>query len=362
MGEIWWLQVSNARRLIFSVLDVLKTGKSVTACLPVNLPYPNTFEEVIKRQLMYNFPNMELVKIDLAQEDITEVGMYMLKKYCKEAKRVRYRGGKSIAAFLAESKDIVFHSRYFWVKNILDDKISEWLDFINDYNKNLADGLSPAFFILETHNEDILKQTKGAVVGISFDAAISDYDKYAFCTSIAAENSCKLSIRDYLGQLVASVTGEDVELCAECVAKSKEFLEDPIGTIEDIVATRTRSNGMDFDFTLEKEKMEEKVWTAQIRTVFPVVERARIKFIKTYFAQLNDVVLRKSIRVGSEIAETPYDLELGTMIYLAGQNMLSMPRADYEKLDMYRNARNDMAHQTVMDFNRVDRILSTKIY
>lgn len=361
MGELWWEQVSNAKRLIETIVKKLTEGKSVIACLPDNLPYPKVFEKIVKNKLTYMFSSMELVEIDLESDPIENVGVYMLNRFCKQTKRIQYRGSKTVATFLAESSDIVFHNRYFWIKNIQNEEtMQEWVDFINDYNKHLADKLDRAVFILETNNEDLLKFAKGFVAGQSFDAEISDYDRYAFCTAIAADTNCKLSMRDYLGQLVASIAGEDVELCAECMARSKDFLSNPINALKNIQATKSRSNDQIFDIPLDKNSLEEKIWIAQIRTVFPVVERARVKYIKTYFEQLTRIISTNNIKVANEVVKNPYDLELGTLIYLCGINQLMIPTSEYDKIKMYRDARNDMAHQIPMNYASVERILSSK--
>ena len=360
MGELWWQQISNARRFIETVIGSVKDGKNIILYLPETMPYMDTFHQVVEDKLRENFAQKTLKEIDLCFEEITNVGEYMLQSFCKKAKRLQYRGTKTIGAFLGQSEDIVFHERCFWVHNIPVEKLEEWVQFINDYSQNLKPELSPAVFILDCEDEAQLKAARGTVVPVSFNASISDYDKYAFCTIIAAENSCKHSMRDYLGQLASSCCSDDVEFAALCVDAGQEFLSDPIGTMYRVTDGIYRSNGKPFDIK-SPEVIKEKIWTAQVRTLFPVIESARIKLINAYKEQLISILKSKDMKNASGASiESPYDVEIGTMVYMVGKHQLYLPSSEYEKLDLLRTVRNNLAHINITEYALVDRIMALK--
>lgn len=361
MGEIWWQQISNANKLITEIADAAKQGTSVLLYLPDRLPYPFTFKNTVKERLSYIFADRDLNEIDLNETDVPDVPAYFLRKYCKEAIRYKYRGTQSVGEFLATQSGVTLHRRYFWVHNIGEEQLKNWVDFINDYARHIPSDRPKPYFILEVQDDKQLKLAKGAVTGLSFNDIISDYDKYAFCTIIATDNSIKSQVRDYLGQLVACMVKDDVELCGACIKSYKEFLENPVSTLTSIVSNTMRSDDRMFEINTDIDAINETIWTAQIRTIFPLVEKARIRFIKQHHQELSEIIATREIILDNKIVDDPYQLELGTLIYICGMHYLIIPQAEYNSLNMYRNARNDMAHMRVMEYSQVQKILEAEI-
>ena len=61
-------------------------------------------------------------------------------------------------------------------------------------------------------------------------------------------------MRPYLAEVVSSVCGDDVELCAACVLRGMEFLSLPDQTINDIIESCHRSDGERYFFNKSKEE------------------------------------------------------------------------------------------------------------
>lgn len=59
----------------------------------------------------------------------------------------------------------------------------------------------------------------------------------------SSETRCKEYLRPYLAEVVSSVCGDDVELCAACVLRGMDFLSSPVQTINDVIESGHRSDG-----------------------------------------------------------------------------------------------------------------------
>ena len=178
---------------------------------------------------------------------------------------------------------------------------------------------------------------------------------------IAAENACKASLRDYLGQLASSCCADDVELAALCVAEGEKFLSDPIYVLKKITENFNRSNGESFNKCIDSDELEKNIWIAQVRTLFPVVESMRTKYIAAYMEQIKAAMMSSKIKTpfGTAI-ENPYDIEIGTLIYMIGSGMISMSQSEYKKLDTLRIVRNNLAHMLPSEYSFVEQVLALK--
>ena len=125
-------------------------------------------------------------------------------KYCKRETRAKYRYGVSYAQFLGKCQETVLNDRYVWVSDIPDEKVTKWLDFVSEYQKNVQDK-TPGIFILEVHNDVMNRKSKKGIRSLGFEQNIGAYDKYAFCALASSETNCKEFLRPYLAEAVASV-------------------------------------------------------------------------------------------------------------------------------------------------------------
>ena len=67
----------------------------------------------------------------------------------------------SYAQFLGKCQETVLNDRYVWVSDIPDEKVTKWLDFVSEYQKNVQDK-TPGIFILEVHNDAMNRKAKGS--------------------------------------------------------------------------------------------------------------------------------------------------------------------------------------------------------
>ena len=353
MDKVWWNHITKAHKFIEDIVSSAMEGKSVILSLPENAPWRNTLMELVEEQFKReNFKN--------AFEDIVcpdeEVGLFLLNKYCKKEKRASYRYGITYAEFLGQCDDIVLNDRYIWVHDIPENKCEEWLNFIVEYNKNVKEK-TPAIFILEVHENSFINKARKGIRKLSFNKNINAYDRFAFCALTAGDsNSCKEYLCQYFAELVASVCKDDIELCAECVRKGNQFLQNPEETLKQIISESSRSDGKKFTYSQTSEELKTLIWEAQLKNIFPVIEKYRSYFVKKYNDNIR-MALPISNSYGQKVI-TPEEVEIGILIYVVGIGSIHLNNyCEYQKLERMRDARNKLAHLKTLDFDSVDQIL-----
>lgn len=351
MDKLWWNSITKARRFIEDVVEAAVQEKSIVLALPENVPWRNTLMQIIEDELKQANPEKSFDMINCPED---EVGKFLLDKYCKKEKKATYRLTTTYAAFLGKSEDIVLNDRYVWVENIPEKKYSEWINFINDYNKNLG-SKSPAIFILETSDENIVNSTKKGISKIVFDQKIDTYDKFTFCALISSDNKCSEILRPYLVELVSAVCNEDIELCAECIREGSKFLSDPVGTINDIRSVSFRSDGREFIFSKTLEEVNILIWETQLKHIFPAIERYRNNFIRR-FRYMIEPKLPLNNPYG-EPYQKPEEVEIGTLLYLVNSSEIYLKTKELDMLARFRDARNTIAHLGILELPEMEFLL-----
>jgi len=334
--------------------DIVKTaveGRSIMLSLPDDVPWRNTLLELVEEQLKLENPKNAFECIRCPEE---EAGIFLLNQYCREERRATYRYGMTYAAFLGKCEDIVLNDRYIWVYDIPNNKYAEWLNFILDYNRNVTKK-TPAIFILEIKDRNFANKDFKGIRKISFDQNIGAYDKFAFCILAATDHTCREYMRPYLAELVSSICREDIELCAECVNEGNLFLENPVEVINQITSAKYRSDGEPYSFSQTDEEIKKQIWETQLKNVFPVIEKYRSYFITKYRKAIMEAL--PIMNSSGESVTNPEDVEIGTLVYMAGNGKMILSSKEYEELGHFREARNRLAHLNILDLPMVDMIM-----
>ena len=351
MEKLWWNHITKAHKFIEDIVAAALEGTSIILSLPANVPWRNTLLELVESQLKLGNPKNSFEVLKCPEE---EAGLFLLNKYCRKERRAAYRYGVTYAEFLGQCGDTVLNDRYVWVTDIPEAKYEEWLEFVITYQKSVTKK-TPAVFILEINDMSFAKRAKKGIKKLIFDQNIGAYDKFAFSALAATENSCRDYMRPYLAELAATICSDDIELCAECVCMGNTFMKEPSNTISSMMKERCRSNGDAYQFSKTDDEIKRLVWETQLKSVFPVIEKFRGHFIEKYDSQI-----KKALPISNSYGENvtvPEDVEIGTLLYMAGCGAISVSSWEYEELQQYRNARNKLAHLDILDLDAVDSIL-----
>lgn len=352
MDKIWWNQITRAHKFLMDIVNAAAEGKSVVIVLPDQVPWRETLIDLIRDELSIEDPQRSYKEISGPEK---EVGRYLLERFCSEEKRADYRLGMTYADFLGKSDDIVLNDRYIWVNDLDQKKLDEWIAFIADYKKALGNR-KPGVFLLEVNDKLTIRNLRKGISLIRFDNTISAYDRFAFCTLASSDNTCKESIRPYLAEMVSAICREDIELAAVCVSKGTSFLKNPLSVIQEIREECLRSDGTAFSYSKTESEIDYIIWETQLKTLFPLIEKYRMEFIKKYQKAIEKCLPVKNSN--GEDVTVPQDAELGLLLYLIGRGQLDITQAEYKEIVFYRNCRNSLAHLTTISWDDAQTILS----
>ena len=162
-------------------------------------------------------------------------------------------------------------------------------------------------------------------------------------------------INTYLSELVANVAGNDIELAAECINHYKSFLENPLAFIRMVTEEKARSNGEPFSYSKNADEVKHLIWLSQIKTVYPYLEEYREEFVQKHYNAIS-----KQLPIQASYGETyddPKDVELGTLMYMVGNGIITISTSEYEKLKKYKEARNKLSHLTILNISEITDLL-----
>lgn len=351
MDQIWWERVPNALAFTEEIIDCLVNEKSVLIQHHDSLPWQDTFEETVVNRVKQQNASKTFVSIT----NESSPGAYLLRECCKAEVRAQYRPSKSYATFLAETNDIVLHNRYFWVTLQNTDELEAWLDFVSEYVRTRNKKAEPAVFILDWQGKAVTAKKKG-VTPFSFESCIGDYDRVVFAMLASSKVQENAFLRNYLAELVSNVVGNDIELYTECIHRYKAFLRDPYETAMDCVSSSLRSDYAPFAFQKSPSQVDDDIWLTQIKTIYPVVEAFRGQFVRKHSSEIQKRLPFTS-SYGEEYTD-PNDVELGTLMFMAGNGHLHLSKAEYDQLYMFKEARNTLSHLGRLSLDEIQALIT----
>ena len=90
-------------------------------------------------------------------------------------------------------------------------------------------------------------------------------------------------LRQYLAEAgFILLLPDDAELACACIKRGRIFLEDPVKTIASIRKETFRSDGTAFWPDISEKQIAERMWEAQIKVVFPIIEKQRSIIVERY--------------------------------------------------------------------------------
>lgn len=350
MDQVWWNKVTNAVRFTENISESINSGYSVILQLPEYVPWYAAMKEIVKTTVTCDNSTRAFNE---TVDQGTEPGEYLISKYCKQEVRAHYRPSFGYSGFLAKTEDITLNQSILWVRGADTNQVRKWHSFITDYNKALGKKKMGGLFVIEAMDVSSIRETKGVKI-ISYDAYIENYDNYVFNMLAAAELKESKLFKQYLSETVSGMFPDDVEFASHCISKGRGFLENPIQNIEEIIDERKRSDGSFFELKYTEKELQESLWEAQIKILFPLIEKHRSAIITKYKKQIEPLLPIKAA-YGEEFTEVS-EVELGTIAFLVTTGEINVDQHDRHKIHLLRDVRNTLAHIGVVSQKEVDEL------
>lgn len=350
MDQVWWNKVTNAVRFTENISESINSGYSVILQLPEYVPWYATMMEIVSTFVTRDNSTRAFNE---TVDQGTEPGEYLINKYCKQEVRAHYRPSIGYPGFLAQTEDITLNQSILWVSGADTDQVKKWHSFITDYNKALGKNKTGGLFVIEARDVSFIRETKGIKI-ISYDEYIEDYDNYVFNMLAAAELKESKLFKQYLSEAVSSMFPDDVEFASLCISKGRSFLENPMQCIEEIIDENMRSDGSCFELKYSEKELQESLWEAQIKILFPLIEEHRNAITTKYKKQIEPLLPIKAA-YGEEFNEVS-EVELGTIAFLVSIGEISPDQNDRHKIHLLKDVRNTLAHIGVVEQKDVDEL------
>lgn len=341
----WWDCIPNAVRFISEATNKLKQ-RSVILLIPEDIPW---FSNLLERISYHLCSPDRYVKQLLADEQ--EPGKFVLESFCKPELRNAYRSAIGYPKFLAQhDSESEMCGCYAVITNVTEDNVLDWAKFISEYEHFHKSGSMRCIFLL-IYKSDKPLPANVPITTIRWSEYIQHYDCYMYALlQVSCMNQSK-EIKEYLAEIISSVSKNDAELTSELVKYGTRCASDLQAVLKDISQNAIRSTGEEFEIPLADEQLRSIIWTAQIKIVFPIIERYRNSLIDSLSSSF-DKEFRFTTVYGCE--KTDYrELELGELIHLNSQKMLSLTPTQLTTASFYNKCRNTIAHFDTISFEDV---------
>lgn len=352
MDEIWWNKVTNAAHFLEIIVDNIQNNQSVLLHLPKNVPWYTTMQEMVSNEVIRENSTRSYKAIMDVGDD---PGEHLFNEFCKPEKRAHYRPAIGYPEFLAKSDDIPLNQYILWVYGADAGQAKKWYTFVEKYNKALGKNKQGCLFIIETSDEINFQEKKGIRI-VSYEKNIEYYDNYLFNMLVASTLKESAIFKQYLSEAVTLMIPDDVELSAICVSKGREFLNFPVDALNKIIEENIRSDGNDFVMKTTEKQLSERLWEAQIKVIFPLIEKQRSTIIAKYKKDIESLLPVKAA-YGEEFSEAS-QVEIGTIAYLISCGKINVDKEDIKRVTVLKKARNTLAHIGTLTQDEVDGILA----
>ena len=111
-------------------------------------------------------------------------------------------------------------------------------------------------------------------------------------------------------------------------------------------------------------EINHRIWSAQVQTLFPLIELERIELISKYQEEIQEALDQEATYQYGEELTDPIEVELGTMCYLMARRRsdylysLYIPdESDRERIHFLHECRNRLAHAETCTVEQVSALL-----
>ena len=347
--QLWWDVVSGALQTAKKIKDALNLGRPVVLYSNHDIPWRDTLINGICDFLSsagYNCADRILPPESTPESLIQD-----------QNAKDRYRPqnhGKNLQGFLREYNQL--KERLYWIQRPKNTKV--WLDFLRNWKPGSPDD---GLFIVETEYTQAMPKLKSTIETVDYSRIVDSYDIAIFSgiifSEIAEEEGRPITVdgKRYAATLAAELCSGNAQIAADFTARYN-LQTDPIETLYLVC---------DFDIG-SAEGLKRKLWTAQTRTLFPILEIKRVELIEKYRAKL-EAALEQYRQKGKPIQQrdpndTRLKIEVEDVDMLELNTIAKMGYAagipEYENIDTLAECRNLLSHLNTINPQDVAFLLS----
>lgn len=375
-SNFWWKNVTGANYIVREVTETLLANKAAILNVPYDLPWRHDMRAEVENTYKPNAESSYVIidQIDDADDrtETVSVGTFLLRRNGQKREIIngyRDRAGKSIQDYLIANG--VLKDRIIWVKGLDIKRAKEWIAFVEKYQSKAA---KEGLFVLEVPG-GIGNSSYDNIHVIRYSDYVSDYDVQLLNSFILSEDKgLSEEWKQYISNVAAKLCGTDAELSEWLINNTNFKKMDPIAAIGRMsicpeFEQRGKTDGSAHVLALyrsgNKKELERRVWSSQIRTLFPIIEFEKQEIVSENYEAIKRALTVHDYKQYEKTITDPYDLEIGSLYYLtthrdvSGGYMLYLPDEDLrERISFLRDCRNALAHSHCCSPDEVSKLLS----
>lgn len=373
--DFWWNNITGPHVVVSRVANALLENNMVVLRVPSDLPWRHAMRSAIHTSFQEKSDSYDIViePVDISDDnpEQLEPGRFILQRFASSTINKGYRehSKTSIQDYISVKK--VIRNRIIWVKGINQKQATKWIKFCQDFKaRSVEDGL----FVLEIRS-DVSASDIGNMKLIDFSEHVASYDVQLFNSFLLDDQSPSMysSVwKDYISTSAAIACDVDAEV-SELLIRLTDFKhESIIDGLEKIAelgefSRRGENNCAHVLYHCRNKnstELEHRVWSAQIRVLFPIIELERVKLITKWEATIQKILDDEYITQFGEHLVEAIDTELGTLCYLlkhrtpTGFYSLYIPNEeDRKRIVFLHDCRNKLAHASCCSTSEVLQLL-----
>ncbi len=375
--EFWWSCITGPQYIVSQVIKKLIENRNVILKVPTDLPWIHQMRSTVEYFYRQKTDSLDIIidMIDATDEYLVSVepGRYLLERYGTRNVRNGYRekSKDSIQEYLVYKE--VIRNRILWIKNLSDKQFDKWVKFCKEYPTG---SVKYGLFVLEA-NEYVSSPDCKQIREIVFNQSVSNYDLQVFNSFVLnSYDTLTSNWKKYISTVVALLCDVDAEV-SELLLRTIDFTkEEPVEGLRMVAempeyslrgSDRNSNHVLSYYRCNKLDKLNERIWSAQVQVLFPLIEIERIAIIAKYEKEIRESLSANNISQCGEKLLEPIDVELGTLDYMlnhrneAGDYKLYISNEKMRKrIHFLRQCRNLLAHITCCTPQQVGELLKNR--
>lgn len=345
-GKMWWKTMINPHRFINDISESVLDDKSVIVNLPDNLPWEQEFMDELAE-------NLEQSTKTIRNSDVSSVGNageFLLGKFCSKQQKDEYWAPRQTPEeFLATNPVLTLNHQIVILDGISDKNAAMWEKSVSRYMSSCDEQKEHGVFVLLSKANKPIKSLNPGLQSFSCSEYVNGYDNLMLCLTIVSDLKISDWKKQYIAEAANLISGGNCELAGTLAEKGEQLIMSDFPDISELLKGKSNES-----FSELFEKFKAAMWEAQIKIVFPIVERFRKKFIRKYDNSIKHY-LKINNKIEGKIIKSPDELEIGHIYHMCGEHKFA-EKVDFDMVCKMRDARNSISHWNPISYKELKEI------